>query len=205
MAGRQPEFAPDGYMTPREVGARLGITASAVRERIRRGTMPVGGKDIVSQGGEGRYYVPASWVEEELKRREEVPTREDMQLHDDAMVERLGELAGILRESFADALSESDKRIVEAINLQRQDIIAELKRGGKLRSRQFETILARATSLEAELAASHKEAEEARREAREARAQEKEYREEALRLMQAALAQQRYPEGRTFWEWLFGR
>jgi excisionase family DNA binding protein len=61
--GRPIDHAPQGRVTVREAAQILGVSESAVRGRIERGTLPA--KEVPLSSGERRYYLPRSMVEEE--------------------------------------------------------------------------------------------------------------------------------------------
>ena len=66
--GRPKEQAPSGYATIRETAARLGVTATAIRGRIERGTIP-DVKEGLKPNGETRLYIPEWWIAEEVAKK----------------------------------------------------------------------------------------------------------------------------------------
>lgn len=60
--GRPKEQAPKGRVTVREAAQILGVSESAVRGRIERGTLPA--KEVPLQSGRRRHYVPREVIEE---------------------------------------------------------------------------------------------------------------------------------------------
>lgn len=59
--GRPRDRAPEGYLTVREAADLLGITQPAVRQRIKRGTLPT------RPGDAAHHYIPREAIEQEIQ------------------------------------------------------------------------------------------------------------------------------------------
>ena len=57
---RQPERAPEGYLTPRAAAELLGISPQTVRNRVKDGSLQ--GIEMTTESGEPRYYVARSEI-----------------------------------------------------------------------------------------------------------------------------------------------
>lgn len=79
--------APDGFLTVREAAEALGTSQAAIRQRIKRGTLPTREGDV-TPGLETRHYIPREAVERQL----EVATKhdtDDVSLNVNAAIERV--------------------------------------------------------------------------------------------------------------------
>jgi DNA-binding transcriptional MerR regulator len=77
--GRPKESAPEGYVTIPEAAEKLGITTSAVRGRIERGTLKA--EEPIVEGHGVRQYIPERELEKALrlkKQRDDGVTQEDL-------------------------------------------------------------------------------------------------------------------------------
>lgn len=143
--GRPRQAAPEGYMTPREVGDALGVTEGAIRGRIHRGTIPIMPPEDAGEtpAGEQRYYIPNSWVEHELAMRNLPASRADT---DEVALlsERLGaELKGVIEQGFEVIGRKIDRQreeVLAELTEQREAVLAELQKQGVNRSGQFAEI-----------------------------------------------------------------
>jgi hypothetical protein len=135
VRGRPKDQAPAGHVTVREAAEMYGVTEQAVRQRIKRGTLPIFTATTTTPGKELRHYIPREAVEEELKNRElQLPT-EDQRGGLEAFATRLDAFAARL-----DAISERQERtegkVAELVDkLARQDRIGVAQEESALRER----------------------------------------------------------------------
>jgi Helix-turn-helix domain len=90
--GRPRDEAPAGHLTVREAAELLGVSDTAVRGRIKRGTLSTMPDLVTEGGGEPRYYIPRHEVERALSERGAVARREDtgeVMLNSERLAERL--------------------------------------------------------------------------------------------------------------------
>ena len=99
-SGRPKDRAPEGFLTVREAAELLGISGTAVRNRLERGTLPK--NEIVLESGETRVYVPEDAVRRLAVQVPAPATSEhtdEIMLHEDALTKRvLGVLETICQE-----------------------------------------------------------------------------------------------------------
>jgi hypothetical protein len=73
--GRRRDEAPPGHLTVRDAAEILGVTEQAIRQRLKRGTLPEMDPKLVTEGGgEPRHYIPREAVERALAERD-LPAR----------------------------------------------------------------------------------------------------------------------------------
>jgi hypothetical protein len=129
--GRPRDQAPEGYLTIREAAEILEITDQAIRNRIKRGTLP--SREVVHGENETRRYIPKESIQRALQEKTLPATRSDtdemVHLMESLAQRMLAQIVGEVvenRDTLRDAILSQEKKVTGAIDNQRRQVTERL-------------------------------------------------------------------------------
>lgn len=123
MAGRPKDQAPPGHLTVREAAQMLGITASAVRQRIENGSLTARITTTKRKTrNERRYYIPKENVVDALERDRELRLPTGLAERLDAMSARVVNIDRNIERIALNTLANSERQ--EQLGVLQQELSA---------------------------------------------------------------------------------